>query len=193
MPNHLVRCHAPRSRTRYTRLRTPADSSIITDLASWKFARPSGLFRYRLTNQASNTREVFIKIKPDDKSVLEVAAAVGELSAPGLGNHLLTYGQQTGLTGCHKRELAIYRQNDTRFKKHVPNPYLLIDSDADLKWIIAMEAIEQPIYMDIHSSASCWSPSGLYVTTTSPASAAARRWCSPAFRATRRSRPTTHV
>jgi thioester reductase-like protein len=145
----------------YERLHIPPDSSIITDLASWKFGRPSGLFRYRLVNETSSAREVFIKIKPDDKSVLEVAAAVGELSVPGLGNHFLSYGQQTGLEGCHKRELAIYRQNDPRFKQHIPHPYLLIDRDAELQWIIAMEAIERPIYMDSHSRANRWSPENI--------------------------------
>jgi len=139
------------------RLNTPADSSIITDLASWKFGKPSGLFHYRLKDGTSQHHEVFIKIKPDDKAVLDVAATVGELSIKGIGELFLTFRRQTGLAGCHKRELAVYRQSDPRFTSHVPRPCLLIDSDEDQQWIIALEAIERPIFMDSHSSVNRWS------------------------------------
>ena len=139
------------------RLNTPADSSIITDLASWKFGKPSGLFHYRLKDGTSQHLEIFIKLKPDDEAVLDVAATVGELSVKGIGELFLTFRRQTGLAGCHKRELAVYRQSDPRFTSHVPRPCLLIDNDEDQQWIIALEAIERPIFMDSHSSVNRWS------------------------------------
>ncbi len=139
------------------RLATPVDSSIITDLASWKFGKPSGLFRYRLTDEAAHAHEVFIKVKPDDKAVLDVAATVAELSVKGLGTLFTTFKRQTGLTGCHKRELAVYRQNDPRFIRHTPRPCLLIDNDADQRWIIALETIEYPVFMDTRAIAPRWS------------------------------------
>jgi thioester reductase-like protein len=139
------------------RLNTPADSSIITDLASWKFGKPSGLFHYRLKDGTSQSREIFIKLKPDDEAVLDVAATIGELSVKGIGELFLTFRRQTGLAGCHKRELAVYQQRDHRFTSHVPRFCLLIDNDKDQQWIIALEAIERPIFMDSHSSVNRWS------------------------------------
>ena len=138
-------------------LYTPTDSSIITDLASWKFGKPSGLFRYRLTDGAKNTREVFIKLKPDDKAVLDVAATVAELSVKGLGTIFSAFNRQTGLARCHKRELAVYRQSDPRFKRHTPHVCLLVENDEEQRWIIALEAIECPIFMDTRAEAKRWS------------------------------------
>ena len=137
-------------------LYTPTDSSIITDLASWKFGKASGLFRYRLGDTAKNTREVFIKLKPDDKAVLDVAATVAELSVKGMGTIFTACSRQTGLAGCHKRELAVYGQTDTRFKRHTPHACLLVDNDEEQRWIIALEAIERPIFMDNRAEARRW-------------------------------------
>jgi thioester reductase-like protein len=138
------------------RLPTPTDSSIITDLASWKFGKPSGLFRYLLKDETAHTCEVFIKVKPDDKAVLDVAATVAGLSVRGLDTLFATFKHQTGLAGCHKRELAVYRQRDPRFVRHSPSPYLLVDNDVDQRWIIALEAIERPIFMDARATARRW-------------------------------------
>jgi len=147
----------------YQLLNTLSDSSIITDLASFKFGKPSGLFHYRLKDETSQYREIFIKLKPDDKAVLDVAATVGELSVKGLGKLFLTFKQQTGLAGCHKRELAVYQQSDPRFTSHIPRPCLLIDNDENQQWIIALEAIQRPIFMDSNSSANRWSPDNIMV------------------------------
>ena len=143
-------------------LYTPTDSSIITDLASWKFGKPSGLFRYRLTDVARNTREVFIKLKPDDKAVLDVAATVAELSVKGMGTIFSAYNRQTGLAGCHKREIAVYGQSDPRFKRHTPHACLLVDNDEEQRWVIALEAIECPIFMDTRAEARRWSAEHIF-------------------------------
>ena len=143
-------------------LYTPTDSSIITDLASWKFGKPSGLFRYRLTDVARNTRDVFIKLKPDDKAVLDVAATVAELSVKGMGTIFSAFNRQTGLAGCHKREIAVYGQSDPRFKRHTPHACLLVDNDEEQRWIIVLEAIECPIFMDTRAEARRWSAEHIF-------------------------------
>lgn len=147
----------------YEQLNTVTDSSIITDLASFKFGKPSGLFHYRLKDETSQSREIFIKLKPDDNSVIDVAATVGELSVKGLGKLFFTFKQQTGLAGCHKRELAVYQQSDTRFTSNTPRPCLMIDNDENQQWIIALEAIQRPIFMDSHSTSNRWSPENIMV------------------------------
>jgi thioester reductase-like protein len=140
----------------FEKMPLPADSSIIADLASWKFGKPSGLYRYRASHKAGGARELFIKVKSDDRAVLDVAATVAELSAKGLGGLFSAYERQTGLAGCHKRELAVYRQDDPRFVRHVPRPCVLVDQDEAGRWIIALEAIERPLFMDARAVAPRW-------------------------------------
>jgi len=142
--------------TGFEKMPLPADSSIITDLASWKFGRPSGLYRYRVSDMAGGARELFIKVKPDDRAVLDVAATVAGLAVEGLGNLFAAFDRQTGLAGCHKRELAVYRQDDPRFMRHVPRPLLLVEEDEAQRWIIALEAIERPVFMDTRAMAPRW-------------------------------------
>ena len=140
----------------FEELTLPTDSSIITDLASWKFGKPSGLFRYRVNDSSGPAREVFIKVKPDDRAVLDVAATVAELAFKGLGSLFGAFERQTGLAGCHKRELAVYRQDDPRFIRHIPRACLLVDQDESQRWIIALEAIERPIFMDTRAGVPRW-------------------------------------
>jgi hypothetical protein len=140
------------------RLTTSTTDSIITDLASWKFGKPSGLFRYRLRNDFVEQRDSFIKVKPQDRAVLDVAAAVADFCQDGLGALFYRFERQTGLVDCHKRELEVYRQPDPRFRRHSPRPFLLVDDDEKHQWIIAMEAISKFIFMDTSAEAHRWAP-----------------------------------
>lgn len=136
---------------------TSAVDSIISDLASWKFGKPSGLFHYQLKDDSTHMREAFVKVKPEDKAVLDVAATVADLSSEGLGALISRYQRQTGLANCHKRELAVYRQTDSRFQAHSPQSFLQVDDDENQQWIIAMQAITDPLFMDTAAISPRWS------------------------------------
>lgn len=133
-------------------------SSIIAELASWKTDKVSGLYRYKIDSATDQSfKEVFIKVKPSNSAVFDVATTIATLCSKELGKCFSEYKKQTGLLDCHKKELAIYQQTDERFLHHSPKLLGIVDEDENEKWILALETITRPVLSDTCAIKDGWS------------------------------------
>jgi thioester reductase-like protein len=97
--------------------------SIITELTSWRFKTTSGLFPCLIELESGEMLKVMIKLKARDSEVLEVGEAIARLCSKRLGDAYSKFRDSVEFVRCHLREPAIYRQNDTRFRKCTPGLY----------------------------------------------------------------------
>lgn len=100
-------------------------SSVITELTAQKsHGKLLGFFprRLSLTEADGSTAQldVMLKIKPLDREVMTRLQAVAQMCGEEVGDAYRAHRSRLGLQGCHRRELAIYRETDPRFRDHVP-------------------------------------------------------------------------
>ncbi len=135
--------------------------SIIAELTSWRYGRTAGLFGARLDlepadSSAPGELEVIVKVKPDDREVLEVAERVAALCAAPLGHAFRRHKRRTALAGCHVREIAIYQQSDERFRRHTPIVYGTVRDDERSIWLVVLEKLRAMELMNTADDVSGW-------------------------------------
>jgi thioester reductase-like protein len=106
-----------------TPARQEVSHSLITELTSWRFKNSSGLFRYALELEQGVDLDVMAKRKPTDAEVLEVAEEIAGLCGEELGMRFAEIRDGMEFVNCHRREPAVYRQRDPRFRNHAPAFY----------------------------------------------------------------------
>lgn len=141
--------------------------SIITELSSWRFSNIRGLFPCRLEvrgPQQGSTRfmEVFIKSKPHDSEVIAIGRTVAQLCQAGLGDAFLRNAAMLGFAGCHVRELGIYAQRDSRFRKFTPACYGRLSDESGNRWVLALEYLSNVALIDTANDIRGWTPDYLY-------------------------------
>jgi thioester reductase-like protein len=118
--------------------------SIISELTAWRSGRPTGLFRYRLLvddGPAAGDRDVVLKVKPADRLTIEVGEALVRLCDTRAGIAYARWADRLGLAAAHVRELAIYAQDDPRFRAHTPAVLGLLADPEDGIWAVVLEAL----------------------------------------------------
>jgi len=104
------------------------DSSIITELTSWRQRRALGLLRCRVHVRASGGAAVealdaVVKAKPTDEEVIDVAVDVARSAGERLGRAFESFRGRLGFTGCDLRELAIYERGPRALLERAPRVY----------------------------------------------------------------------
>jgi hypothetical protein len=121
-----------------------SDHSIVSELTSWKSGQSTGLHRYRLRiddGPNRGEREVVVKIKPSDNITNEVGEALSRLCSERVGAAYARWAGRMGFAEAHLRELAIYEQQDPRFRRHTPAVLgTLADQDAGI-WAVVLESV----------------------------------------------------
>jgi thioester reductase-like protein len=121
------------------------DDSIVAELTSWRSGPRAGLRRARLTAKSRDGRtsviDVVLKSKPRDTDAIEVGEQVARLCGRRLGDAYAAWRDHIGLTRGHLRELAIYENDDHRFRLHVPAPLAVLRDDDRGEWLVALEYV----------------------------------------------------
>lgn len=136
-----------------------SEHSIIAELSAWQWQRQSGLLRYRLHLRnagRSTTRNVVVKIKPPDETVMTVGEALANLCDRRVGNAYTRWRDRTGLLGSHLREKALYEMRDAGFQRHRP---ALLGSRVDQhtgECVLIIDEISNAILMDSVEQTPVW-------------------------------------
>jgi len=146
-----------------TKLQDVTDESITTELASWQYASQVGLWKYRIrfSESASSepkSLELFVKVKPQDQDVLVVAERVATLCDDNVGKAFGKHKGRLGILGSDQREINVYRQQDPRFRRHVPEVYAAIENKAQREWILVLESLAGMELLNSASDVSDWRP-----------------------------------
>lgn len=135
--------------------------SITTELASWQHGSNTGLWKYQLSvigeePTVPNALEIFVKSKPADQVILDVAKRVAQVADGAVGKAFARHGRFLGIEGCHQREIQMYRQRDPRFRRHVPSVYAAIESEAQCQWMLVLESLSGLELLDSANDTSKW-------------------------------------
>ncbi|MCA1561571.1 MAG: SDR family oxidoreductase [Acidobacteria bacterium] len=108
-----------------TAVGTGSDDSIVSELTSWQSRRRAGLFRFRLDLMGSDLEgpgpsDVVLKLKPPASHVQDVGETLAAVCDPQLKTAFARWRSRLGFVRCDVRELAVYRQDDPRFRRHTP-------------------------------------------------------------------------
>jgi thioester reductase-like protein len=138
-----------------------SDHSIVSELTAWRSGRPTGLFHFRVQiddGPHRGEREVVVKIKPRDRDTIDVGAALARIVDERIGEAYERWADRIGFAASHDRELAIYGQQDVRFRRHAPAVLGALVDPADGTWAIALEAITDGVLMDSVDRPADWTP-----------------------------------
>lgn len=150
--------------SRATLLGRLSDHSIVSELTAWRSGRPTGLFRYRLQvddGPYAGERDVVVKIKASDRDTIEVGAALARIVDARIGEAYGRWSERIGFVGSHVRELAIYEQQDVRFRRHTPGVLGVLSSPADGTWTVVLETIGKDILADSVDRPAAWNGASL--------------------------------
>jgi thioester reductase-like protein len=125
---------------------TGYEQSILTEITSWYARRGTGLYRAAISlHDANGDRQMvslFLKVKPSDREVMEVAAAVAKLCGARLGLAFDRFKGRLGFTNTHLRELALYEIPDRGVRRHSPTIYGTLRDEPNERWVLALEDLE---------------------------------------------------
>ncbi|MBI4543165.1 MAG: thioester reductase domain-containing protein [Gemmatimonadetes bacterium] len=134
--------------------------SIVAELTSWRSGRDTGLFRYALAYRsgtgADRRLDVVVKVKPADHEVVEVGEEVARLCDDAIGSAYARFRDRVGFAGGHLRELAVYAQEDERFRRHAPALLAAHRDDARRQWVLVLEHLSDVTLLDAADDASGW-------------------------------------
>ncbi|MEZ6134225.1 MAG: thioester reductase domain-containing protein [Pirellulaceae bacterium] len=153
---------------RLSKRRLSNQSSITTELASWRSSRRIGLWECcvefaKSGEESTQELEFLVKVKPSDQQVIEVAEQVGAICDSRLGEMLCHHRDRLGILGCHTRELKVYSQLDQRFVAHVPRVYGVIENSEQSEWLLVLESLKQIKLMDSAHELAQWQPEDIEV------------------------------
>lgn len=137
-------------------LSTGSDHSIVSELTAWRSRRPTGLFRTRLTLEGGERQEVMVKLKAADEDVIAVGEALADVVDPGVGDAYRRWRRQVGFVASHRREVAIFREGDPRFRAHTPKVFATVADDQAGIWMIVQEYIADARLIDSAHDDARW-------------------------------------
>lgn len=120
--------------------------SILTALTLLTVERFLGLFPYQLQlatarRKRLETVETVVKIKPLDAEIVLMTVTFAGMCGQRLGRAFARYQDQLGFNGCHRRELAVYRQEDPRFTAHLPALWGTVEDDQRAIYALILERL----------------------------------------------------
>jgi acyl carrier protein len=120
------------------------DESIVAELTAWRGETRSGLFDAELTVRTSGSSRrpirLFVKSKPLDREIIDVAESVAALASPALGETVSRFREHLGFTLAHQREIALYADADPRLRRHTPRVYATSADDVAREWLVVLES-----------------------------------------------------
>ena len=124
------------------------DESIVAELTAWRGRTRSGLFRADVSflggKSSRHSQRLFVKSKPLDREVIDVAESVAALASPALGETVSRFRDHLGFTRSHEREVALYADSDKRLRRHTPMVYAVLADDASRQWLVVLESLGEP-------------------------------------------------
>lgn len=140
-----------------------SEHSILAELSSWRHSQALGLSRHRVEFVRGNgggagTLDVMVKMKPQDRELIEIGQSVADLCGPALGEAYGRFKHGIGLDGTHLRELAIYEQRHPDFRRHVPTCYGIVRDDRRHRWALVLERLTGTVLMDSADDVRQWAP-----------------------------------
>ena len=141
-----------------------AAESILSELTAWRSPLPTGLFRYSLDLDERGTRrqrQVVLKVKSRDSDAIVVGEALSALCDGRIGAAYSRWSERLGLSRSHIRELAIYRQTDTRFTSHSPALLGSVSDDRASLWALVLEQMTDAVLMDAVNAPQSWTPEAI--------------------------------
>lgn len=139
--------------------RLETSDSIVAELTSWSSGAPSGLFLATVDATAGGAGMSFnavVKAKCEDRHVLDVAESVAALCDPALGAVYQAYREASGFVNGHRRELALYEQDDPRWRAFTPRLLGAAHDAGTATWLLALERITDAVVLDV--DAHTWTP-----------------------------------
>ena len=124
------------------------NDSIVAELTSWRGDTRAGLFHADVTISARDghrTLTLFVKSKPADSQVIEVAESVAALASPALGETVARFRDHLGFTRSHVREVALYADSDARIRRFMPRVFATESNDDGRQWLVVMESVSDTI------------------------------------------------
>jgi thioester reductase-like protein len=128
----------------------PAEHGIIGELASWRYGRSAGLYRFELSYQRGTRVETLpavLKAQVPDRDTIDVGTEVAALCGAELGAAWETHREANEMLSSHLREPAIYALEDPELVAHRPVVYgarpgfLLLE---DLTGMPLLDSADQP-------------------------------------------------
>jgi thioester reductase-like protein len=160
----MLQAHFADEQLRVTRADVVArgsDHSIISELTSWRQRQRAGLFHYSLhlaTSGGTRRLDAIAKLKPSDENVLEVAETTAAICDARIERELAAVRDRIGIRGGHVREIEIYRAaTDSRFARHLPGCYGTWRHDAENRWGLLLEKLDDMALMDAVDAIDAWS------------------------------------
>jgi thioester reductase-like protein len=138
-----------------TVLSSGSDHSIVSELTAWRSRQPTGLFRAKL-HMDDGDCQVFIKLKARDSEVIAVGEALAGLVDPTLGDAYRKHAGRAGFAGSHLREIAIYRQTDTRVTRHLPRVLGTLCEESASTWMAVLEDVSAAAVVDSADRPDLW-------------------------------------
>ena len=121
------------------------NDSIVAELTSWRGGSRAGLYYADVTlggPGGRRTETLFVKSKPADSQVIDVAEAVAALASPALGETVARFRDHLGFTRSHVREVALYADRDVKIRRNTPRVFATQSDDAAGQWLVVMESID---------------------------------------------------
>ena len=134
-------------------------SSIITSLTSNRINKLLGLFPYNVEYKSSSgteNRDLMVKVKPMDVEVNHMHHTLALMCDARLAAQIKKSKGRTGVTGCHIRELEIFKQKDPRFTSHVPEVYGIYRDDSREAYILIHEFLDDLELLDSADDVSAY-------------------------------------
>jgi thioester reductase-like protein len=136
------------------------DESIVAELTAWRGGTPSGLFHADITvtdaRALRRSKRVFVKSKPVDREIIDVAESVAALASPALGETISRFREHLGFTKAHEREVALYADSDVRLRRHTPAVYATLADDDARQWLVVLESLAETGFeaVNVHHASS---------------------------------------
>lgn len=136
-------------------------SSIVTELTARKVDKLVGHLPYQLFVEGGAdvlppVLDVVAKVKPLDAEVNLMVRTLASMCGPRVAAAYKRFGEHTGFTGCHVRELGVYAQTDPRLRRHVPAIHGLYEDPEREAYVVLMERLSGLHLMDSAGDNSGW-------------------------------------
>ncbi len=137
-------------------------SSIITELTSRRLSKFMGLHPIRLrwkspdSSALAGSSDAMVKIKALDAEVLMMMNTIASMCQPELAKAFRLHQQKVGFQNSHARELALYRQTDSRFLEHSPRCFGTLENTEREIFLLVLEDISKLACMNSVENPQTW-------------------------------------
>ena len=139
-------------------------SSIITELTARKVNKLVGHFPFEIDaerGEAQETLRVMAKVKPLDEEVILMINSLASMCGGKLASFHNKFKRRLGFTGCHTRELGVFRQSAEPFQTYLPKVYGIHEDPEREIYVLVMELLEDMALMDSADDTSQWRASDI--------------------------------